>query len=126
MELLPLNAGFVQRMSLVNHLAIETLRAGVGAAFHVTLIDEAIFLAREFCREGYGIARDGLIDSAILAYGKSIAPGESGYQADDHACHVFGEVMTLLDGQFASIPAYVMATVNVRLAQTKARLAGNV
>jgi hypothetical protein len=126
MELLPLNTDFIRRASLVNHLAIETLRAGVGAAFHLTLIDEAIFLAREFRREGYGVAREGLIETAVDAYVQSTTPDESGaYRADDAACAVFGDVVTLLDRQFECIPAHVMRTVNARLVQTRETLIGN-
>ncbi len=117
--LLPLNAVLVRHMSLVNHLAIETLRAGFAVAVHLTLIDQAIFLMREFCRAGYGIAREGLIDGAIDAYRRCTAADKSGaFHADESACALFCEVLALLDSQLETIPAHVMATADHALGRT--------
>jgi hypothetical protein len=110
-----LNPVLVKRMSLTNHLAIEILRAGVPEAIHLTLIDQAILCMREFCREGSGVAREGLLDGAIEAYQRCTAADVSGaFRADDLACAVFGEVLTLLDNQLAHIPVHVMTTVGGR------------
>ena len=120
--LLPLNPGLVRSMSLVNHLAIETLRAGVAQAFHLTLMDQAIFFMREFCRAGYGIAREGLLDAAIEAYRRCTAAVESGaFRADESACALLGEVLTLLDHQLVRIPVHVFVAADGKLGRLTER-----
>ncbi len=115
--LLPLNSVLVQNMSLVNHLAIETLRAGVAQAFHLTLMDQAIFFMREFCRAGYGIAREGLLDAAVEAYRGCTAADESGvFRADESTCALFCEVLALLDHQLVHIPVHVFMAADGKLA----------
>ncbi len=120
--LLPLNPAFVQSMSLVNHLAIETLRAGVAQGFHLTLMDEAIYFVREFCRAGFGVIREGLFDSAMDAYRRCMAADESGcFRADESACALFCEVLALLDCQLERIPVHVLATADTRLGRLTER-----
>jgi hypothetical protein len=114
-ELLPLEPKLAKQRVLVHYLAIEALRAGVAERSHLTVIDDAIFLAGEFGRVGYCVARPGLIDEAIGALQKCTMAQESGrFCTSESEYETFGEVLTLLDRQIEQVPVYVLAATEKR------------
>ncbi|WP_321965756.1 hypothetical protein [Burkholderia cepacia] len=117
--LLPLSAAVARKKCLEHHLALASLQAGNGTPDALSKVFQTIYLAY-FVHEAtvgrhdldqFRAAEAAVVDCAVA--GKKIGifeiPGE-GRVAVEH-------ILLVHDQQLASVPAHVIATAHVRLAQ---------
>ncbi|WP_261528013.1 hypothetical protein [Burkholderia multivorans] len=117
--LLPLSAAVARKKSLEHHLALASLHGGNGTADAISKVFQTIYLAY-FVHEAvvgrqdldqFRMAEAAVVECAVAAKKAGIfeIPTE-GRTAVEH-------ILLMHDQQLASVPAHVIATAHVRLAQ---------
>ena len=117
--LLPLTAAVARKKSLEHHLALASLQCGNGTADAVSKVFQTIYLAY-FVHEAMVGRRDldqfraveaAVVDCAVAGKKTDIFEiPASGRAAVEH-------ILLMHDQQLASVPAHVIASAHVRLAQ---------
>ena len=119
--LLPLNEVTRNRISAVNHLALEMARHGTVEPFHTIVIDEAIFLARAMCGADRSAHIRLLLADAIAAFERCRdAVTEIGeFRVDDATYALFGNVLNALDEMMRVMPLSTFIVANQKLTLLK-------
>jgi hypothetical protein len=115
--LLPMSAAIAQRISLENHLSLETLRSGMGGEHQFNGMCQAACIASFLCEAGYGAAREGLFgeaERALLDCRKAGIETDS-WSFDTESYRILAEILTLHDTQFSITPVRELIRANERL-----------
>jgi hypothetical protein len=120
--LLPLAPAEAHKISIENHLTLEVLRSGRAGVYHLGSLAQASYITRFLCEAGYGVAREGLFLELDEAHTRCHQQAEEAgvYRAEDEACVLLGEMLTLHDQQLAGAPVGELMKANDRLTKFRA------
>jgi len=120
--LLPLAPAEAHKISIENHLTLEVLRSGRAGVYHLGSLAQASYITRFLCEAGYGVAREGLFLELDEAHTRCHQQAEEAgvYRAEDEACALLGEMLTLHDQQLAGAPVGELMKANDRLTKFRA------
>ncbi len=112
-----MHAAIARRISLENHLSLETLRSGMGGEHQFNGMCQAACIASFLCEAGYGAAREGLFGEAekVLLDCRRAGIGTNSWCFDTESYSVFAEILTLHDTQLSIAPVRELMRANERL-----------
>ncbi|MCC8397659.1 Fis family transcriptional regulator [Paraburkholderia sp. MMS20-SJTR3] len=115
--LLPMSTAVAQRISLENHLSLETLLSGSGEEHHFNGMCQAACIASFLCEAGYGAAREGLFGDAerVLLDCRRAGIETENWRFDNASYFILAEILTLHDTQFFITPVRELIRANERL-----------
>ena len=115
--LLPLPVAETRPISLENHLALVAMRGGHGNADLMICLLKAVYLSYFLHEAAYG--RTGLDPfreaEAVLQHSVTRAERNEGWWIPQADSAILEAILTLYDGQLASMPAHVLAAARARL-----------
>lgn len=112
-----MSAAVAQRISLENHLSLETLLSGMGGEHQFNGMCQATCIASFLCEAGYGAAREGLFGEAerVLLDCRKAGTETNSWCFDAESYRILAEVLTLHDAQFSIAPVRELMRANERL-----------